>query len=187
MKRSLPIVLVASLALAMAPAQQNEDLARTVEVSDAGERSATWTSDLFVGVAPTFFLGGTAGPAYECGETVEGNCEYTLIAIEGLTQAEIDEATEDGTLADLKDAVPFRVGITNYSVPVSDLDIIVYASNANGDKGTELGRVGDLDDDPSEEFIGSVTTTGTDPVKYVLLEVVFFAGAGTYDGYVNVS
>jgi hypothetical protein len=188
MKRHLATGLIAMLALGLIPGSAGAvEAARTIELDDQGTTSAEWTSDVFAGAAPDFFLSGTAGE-YECGAFMPDNCEYSLIAITGLTQAEIDEGLAAGkTLKAIKDTVNVTLGITNYLVPASDLDIIVWASNAAGDKVTELGRVGDLDTDPSEEWNGSVVATGEAPTQYILLEVVYFAGAGTYDGYVDIS
>lgn len=171
------------LVMAIAPAGA-VDYERLIEIADKGETtSAEWTSEAFAGLAPGFFLN-QEPVTYECEDRTQ--CEYNLIAIEGLTQDEIDAWTDEGNDAhDLKDTVSFVVGITNYSVPVSDLDIIVWQSNADGDKLAELGRVGELDTDPSEQFAGSFIARGDDPVGHILLEVVFFAGAGTYDGYVQ--
>lgn len=189
MKTVLRAALLIALALSLLPTQVLAvDAARTVDLDDGENREFTWTSDTFVGAAPDFLL--NAPTPYECGATVEGNCEYSLFNITGITDAEItayELANPTGNLADLRDTVNFTVGITDYSVPVSDLDIIVWQSNAEGDKLAELGRVGDLDTDPSEEFSGAFTARGDRPVGYILLEVVYFAGAGTYDGYMRVS
>jgi hypothetical protein len=186
--RPAAALLAALLLLALVPAGAGAvESARTIELDDQGTRSAEWTSDTFVGVAPDFFLSGTAGE-YECGAVMEGNCEYSLMAIRGLSDAEIADGLAQGkALSAIRDTVNVTMGITGYSVPVSDLDIIIWQSNADGDKLSELGRVGDLDTDPSEEWSGSVIATGAQPVQYLLLEVVYFAGAGTYDGYVDIS
>lgn len=188
MKKILTFAMAALAALALLPSAASAvEVERTIEIQDHGANSsADWTSEAFAGVAPGFFLDGTAGATYDCADRTQ--CEYSLIAIEGLTDDEIaDHVAAGGALETISDSVTFTVGITNYSVPVSDLDIIVWQSNADGDKVLEMGRVGDLDTDPSEEFTGSITTRGHKPVAYVLLEVVFFAGAGTYDGYVYAS
>ncbi len=184
MKTLTSTALAALLLLAaLAPAGAVE-VERTIELEDHGDNtSAEWTSEEFAGLAPQFAVD-EEPLVYDCADRTQ--CEYSLIAIEGLTQTEIDDWVAAGNdAADLRDTVDFTVGITNYSVPVSDLDIIVWQSNEDGDKVFELGRVGELDEDPSEEYSGSILTRGTKPVAHILLEVVFFAGAGTYDGYVE--
>lgn len=175
----LAVVGLATQATAVAPE-------RTFNMDDKTLKSVEWTSDTFAAAAPDFFLAGTVGE-YECGATVPDNCEYSLFGIRGLSEEEIETARAQGKLDKLFDSVDVTIGIKDYSVPVSDLDIIVYESNVRGDKLAEMGRVGDLDTDPAEEWSGSVSTSGNEPIAYVLLETVFFAGAGTYKGYASIS
>lgn len=181
MKR-FPALLMAILAIgALAlPAGAAPEPAHTYDLDDGANNSASFTSDPQVGTNVAFFLDGTA-TEYACEGTPEAQCERTFLAIRGLTEAEI--AADPNA----RDSVGVGVTIGEYSVPVADFDLILYAADENGNILSELGRSGNNPGE-AERVDSSVTATATSPVKYVVAEVVVFASPGsTYDMDIYVS
>lgn len=183
MKRFATLLLIALITAAMAlPASAAPEPARTFAMNDVDAKSESFTSAAQVGTGTAFFLDGTAG-TYECQGTLDSQCERTFVAITGLTDAEIAAAGQDF----LTDNVNVNVGIGNYSVPVADFDLIVFAADENGKVLSELGRSGNNPGDP-ENVTTSVRATSATPTKYIMIEVVVFASPGsTYDMSISVS
>ncbi len=158
---------------------------RTVELNDTDKKTETYTSDAATGTGTAFFLDGTApGVTYECTGDIDASCDYVLIAVTGFTDAEIAAAQLAGKPE--TDQVTVTFDIDNYApVPVSDFDLQIFASDADGTKGEELGQSGNNPGDP-ETVTTSVKTTTDKPTGYVLVEVVHFAAVmTTYDAVVT--
>ena len=72
------------------------------------------------------------------------------------------------------------VTLGNY---VGDPDLAVYAADAEGNRGTLLGSSGNPTFE--ESVSATIRTTGEEPSKYIIVDVIYWAHAGPYDGLVQ--
>ena len=119
-------------------------------------------------------------PVGVCTRTPQTFCDQVLIEFNNpLTQAEIDAGKTFKTRT-------ATVRISNYAPvddPATDFDLLLFASDAQGTVGDELGRDGDLTDPANETVSTPIRTTINQPSVYVLARIVYFAVAQTgYDG-----
>jgi len=137
-------------------------------VSDT-QRTFTWTGTTFVG-ANAGYADAEAG----CGELPSDYCDEVLVAV--------DVPPADG-FSRRRSTVTVDIG--SYTLPVSDYDVYLFASDAEGTKGAPLGNSAGLPGE-AESASGVVTTTLDKPVAYVLAEIVYYVAAGSYEGTAKV-
>lgn len=63
---------------------------------------------------------------------------------------------------------------------VGDVDLALYEADAEGTRGTLLGKSGNATFD--EAVSSTIRTTGDEPSKWVIIDVIYWAHAGPYDG-----
>lgn len=176
---------VVTLPLLGGPAQAAPDRTMTV----ANGKSATWTGATATGMNQYYWDPAGVGPAgpvedHKCTKDVQYYCEVILVKFENpFTEAE---------LADPKKKFKERAAtivLDNFSpaFPVSDFDLLVYESDANGTVGPLIdsdGAIGPTDNTEQVDF--TITTTRTEPAVYVLAHVVYYQVVnGNYKGTVT--
>lgn len=170
----VPATLVALLVLLPTTAQAEPPDGPTVKV-DAGT-TYTWNAVPTTGLNVLYWgepNTGT-GATYSCGDTVTDYCETRLFELSNpLTEADIAAGktlrTRDVTIT-----------INNFGPvadPVTDYDLIVYASDVQGTQGEQLGSSAfyGYNQGGDESVPLSIETTLAEPSKYVLVEIVYFA------------
>lgn len=174
--------LVPAWGASAAPVEVDHQVAVT-----AGE-VAEWDGEPAVGANINYFNNFQAEPVgqvFPIGQCSQDDprtyCEYALIALSN----PVPEDDADGRLR--KSATIKLDGFNPVPDPVTDFDLLVYESDAEGTKGTEVGQDGSiLDADFTEVVTASVTTTRTEPVKYLLAEIVYYASPNaSYHGTVQ--
>lgn len=166
---------LSTLALAPAPEAQ-QDTTHAVVFTEDG--SATIDGGLPGGVNLTPFLG-EVGIEQSCTPEPTGYCETILI--------EIQQPVED------LDPDVFEIGRGQYNaeltpqIAASDFDVYVYESDASGTRGDDITfsagfpAVDDCGASTGSECVaGAVSTYETLGTRYVLVEVYYFASAGSY-------
>ena len=173
MKRSA-LALVAMLVL-IPTAAKAETPDFTAKV-DAGA-THTWQGSTAMGLNVNYhgmFNGVHPTAAGTCSDDRDSYCDTILVELSNpLTQAEIDA----GKTSKKKNVTITTTGYGPVPDPVTDFDLEVYASDAQGTKGDSLGESGVWgydDGDGTETVTTQITTTLTEPSKFVLVEVVFF-------------
>lgn len=167
--------VAAATALAAAAWGAGSAVAETPEfVEHAGtvseaERTFSWTGTTFVGANA-----GYADAETGCGELPADYCDEVLLAV--------DVPPADGFT---RRRSTVTVDIGSYTLPVSDYDVYLFASDAEGTKGAPLGDSAGLPGE-AESASGTVTTTLDEPVAYVLAEIVYYVAAGSYEGTAKV-
>jgi hypothetical protein len=172
--KKLVLALTAMLVVLPATAHAEPPDGPAVKVS-AGTTytwDATPTTGLNVAYWGVPFTG--VGATSACGDEVADYCETRLFELSNpLTQADIDAGRTKRT----KSAT---ITINNFGPvpdPVTDYDLLVFDSDANGTRGDELAtstaygheQAGD------ESVTLSIVTTLAEPSKYVFVEIVYFA------------
>lgn len=182
--RRLAPLTIAVLALSAGPAFAAPDRAIATAL-DATNTTVSWTGRDTPGANTSFFLDSF---------TKTGNCaktDATSMCDETLVQVGQGIAKSSSKLT-------FR--IADYAVPTADFDLRVYESNAAGQPLTKAGSpiseygeasgLGSLD--PRSTSAGDFERTelsGTafvKPGKFYLVQVVYFASAGSYKGSVKI-
>lgn len=167
--RTASIVLLLALALvlpvtASGAAQADIDATYTLNVGE----SATYESAVLPGGAnPLYFDQGGVGGDESCSKDLDTYCEHVLVEL-------VNPVADDGNPA--TDATARRNLSVELTTPAADYDMFVYASDADGTIGGELGRstafpIGDT----GESVFTSITTRESAPTQHVLVRIVFFA------------
>lgn len=178
---ALLLLPVALLAAPSASAEAATD--RTLSVS-AGSGSTTWKGTAAPGLNAYYFgvvgdpAPATLGPLRRgtCGKTVTDYCDSTLLELSNpLTDAELAAGKTSKTRT-------ATITIGEYAPvpdPATDFDLVVWAVDAAGNRTTEVARDGDQTDTANETVSFSVKTTpAASTVRYVV-DVVYFASAGS--------
>ena len=120
-------------------------------------------------------LGLPTSPAGTCTKDPTTTCDTFLIELSNPVDPAVLEADP---AAFNRRTVSVTLG--NF---VGDLDLAVYASDAEGTRGTELGTSGNSSFD--ETVSSTIRTTGEEPSKWIVVDVIYWAHAGPYDGVVQ--
>ena len=176
MKRS---VLALAALLVLIPSTAKAETPDITQKVDAGT-TYTWTGSTAVGLNVLYWgdpaTGGNATSA--CGDSQTDYCDTVLLEFSNpLTQAEIDA----GKTSKKKNAT---ITINNFGPvpdPLTDFDLIAFESDATGTRGTEIARSGDFGPNQAgdESLATQLTTTLTQPSKFVLVEIIYFAVANS--------
>ncbi len=117
---------------------------------------------------------GNLGPftTSTCTKDAQTYCDVILVAFSNpLTAAEIQSGKKSKTRN-------VNVLIKDYGPvpdPATDFDLIAFASDSTGFRGTELKRDGDATATAAETLTFPLETTIDEPTKYVRVEVVYWA------------
>lgn len=179
------ILLATTAALVLLPGTAHAETPDFTAKVDAGT-TYNWDGSTAIGLNVNYwgmFVDVHPVAPGTCSDERDSYCDTILFEFSNpLTQEEIDA----GKTSKKKNAT---VTITNYAPvpdPGTDFDLILFSSDAQGTKGDELGQSavwGYDDGDGTETVTTSVTTTITQPSKFVLAEVVYFiVGNSSYDG-----
>ena len=179
MKRIL-LATVAALVLLPATAQAEASTDKTGKVEI--DKPFTWDGTQTVGLNVAHYW----GPIEEgtCTHDPHSYCETLLIEFSNpLTQEEIDS----GKTSKTKGASITIGEFGPVPDPVTDFDLVVFESNAEGTKGSEIGRSAAFGPDQAgdESVFLSIRTTISQPSVYVYVDVVYFAVVAT--GYVGTA
>jgi hypothetical protein len=177
-------IVAAAAVLVLLPANAQAAPDRTITVKPT--ETKTWNGATATGVNTSHF-----GPQDDavnpeaCGKDAQNYCDYTLVAFDNpLTQAEIDA----GKTKKSKNAT-FR--LTEFGPipgPIADFDQKIYVSDVNGTKGEFVNTPWTTAQPPDHEesFTTKIETTLTQPIKYYLVEVIYFTTVeGSYKGTVS--
>lgn len=130
-----------------------------------------WNGSLPAGLNQNYFGLTGVGPEATCNKDPHSYCDTHLIKVSNpLTEEEI----ADG---DTSKRRSLTVTLSNFT---SDLDLVVFESDAEGNRGVQLGQ--SASSDFAETVTASIVTTADEPEKYVIVDVVYFAHVGNYDG-----
>ena len=172
MKKLLLATTAALLILLPATAQAEPPDGAAVKV-DAGA-TYTWDASPTTGLNVMYWgvpYSDGVGATYACGDTATDYCETRLF-----------ELSNPLTEADTKPRRTKNVTITinNFGPvpdPVTDYDLIVYASDAQGAMGAEIGSSTNFghEQEGDESVTLPIETTRAEPSKYVLVEIVYFS------------
>lgn len=133
--------------------------------------SYEWGASLPVGTNQNYFGLSGVGPQATCNKDPQSYCDTHLIKVSNpLSDEEIAAGVE-------RKRRPLTVTLANFT---SDLDLVVFESDAEGNRGVQLGQ--SASSDFAESVTASITTTAAQPVQYVIVDVVYFAHVGDYDG-----
>jgi hypothetical protein len=173
------ILLAAVATLVLLPATAHAETPDRTQKVDAGT-TYTWEGSTALGLNLLYWgdpvTGGNA--TSECGDDTDNYCETVLFEFSNpLTQAEIDA----GKTFKNKNAT---ITVNNFGPvpdPVTDFDLILFESDAQGTRGESLGQSAAFGPDQSgdESFSTPIRTTVTQPSKFVLAEIIYFAVANS--------
>jgi hypothetical protein len=186
--RRMRVLLAAALLVAMIPV--GGATAKDRELAVAAGETKTWNGVTATGAYVNYHgmldaAQAAVGPKNACGKEVRNYCDVTLVALS-------NPVPEEATSNFRNKNVTFR--IADYTTP-GDYDLQVYESDSKGTKGTKMNPTGQggcpctsggnyTGLDELVEF--SVRTSKTEPVKYYLVEVVYFANVqSSYKGTVT--
>jgi hypothetical protein len=120
-------------------------------------------------------VGEPGGPQGTCNKDATTTCDTFLVELSN----PVDEAVLEANPAAFNRRT-VSVKLDNF---VGDLDLIVWSADEEGNRLTELGRSGEA---TFEENVSSVIrTTGDQPSQWIVVDVIYFAHAGPYDGIVQ--
>lgn len=110
-----------------------------------------------------------------CSKDVASYCEATHVTLSN----PVPETDADGVLRR-------RVSVTiTAKNAVSDYDLFVFASDAQGSRGVEIARSGRLVSESIAETVQiDIRTTRANPLAYLYIESVYWAAVGGYSGTV---
>lgn len=169
----LMAVIGASALPAVATAQSEEPPPGVARVGHVeGFTQFKWQGPAGVGANTSPFV----GDDIVCGDTPETLCDVSLVEFSyPMTEEEIAAGktshTKQGTVS-IMNGGPLPD-------PPADLDLQVLESDANGTAGAEVGTSGAVDADWASESVPvTVRTTPTQPSKWFLVRVIYFASAG---------
>lgn len=177
-KRVLPVAAL----VAVIPFSGANAVPVTHNVAVNSGETKTWQGTAAPGVNPNYNgLHESLGPSRNCTADVKDKCEYALVAVTNPVPA--DDA--DGKLRKA-----MTVTINNYTLPspLTDFALTAYETDATGSvRGAEIATSDNTDvPDDDESVPVQVTTTVTEPTKYFLIEVAYFANvASSYTGTVK--
>ena len=178
------ILLAAVATLVLIPGTAQAETPDVTAKVDAGQ-TYTWTGSTATGLNVNYhgqFDGVHPAASGTCSDDRDTYCDTILLEFSNpLTQAEIDA----GKTSKKKNATITIKDFAPVPDPVTDFDLILFASDASGTKGEELGQSAawGYDDGDSESVTTQVTTTLAQPSKFVLVEVVYFIVASSgYNG-----
>ncbi|MGH2709986.1 MAG: hypothetical protein ACRDH9_02120 [Actinomycetota bacterium] len=182
MKRSL---LALAALLVLIPSTAKAETPDFTQKVDAGT-TYTWQGNTALGLNVNYhgmFDGVHPTPSGTCSDDRDSYCDTILLELSNpLTQAEIDS----GKTSKKKNVTITTTGYGPVPDPATDFDLKVFVSDAQGTKGDLLGESGAWgydDGDGTETVTAQITTTLTEPSKFVLVEVVFFIVANSsYSG-----
>lgn len=96
---------------------------------------------------------------------------------------ELSNPVDEAVLAENPDAKNRRgvtVTLGNY---VGDVDLAVFTVDAEGNRDQLIGSSGNATFD--ETVSGTIITTGDEPSKWIIVDVIYWVHAGPYDGVVQ--
>lgn len=114
-------------------------------------------------------------PVGTCTKDPTTTCDTFLVELSNPVDPAVLEANPDAF-----NRRNVTVTLGNY---VGDPDLAVYASDAEGNRGMLLGSSGNATFD--ESVSANIRTTGDEPSKWILVDVIYWAHAGPYDGLVQ--
>ena len=174
-----PIVLAIVSALVLSPATAQAEAPDRTHKVDMGT-TFTWEGNTALGLNLLYFgdpvTGGNA--TYECGDDTDNYCDTVLFEFSNpLTQADIDA----GKTFKSRTAT---ITVGNFGPvpdPVTDFDLRLYQSDAQGTQGEFLGQSANFgpDQDGDESYSTPIRTTVAEPSKFILAEIIYFAVANS--------
>jgi hypothetical protein len=115
------------------------------------------------------------GPTQTCNKDLTTTCDTFLV--------ELSNPVDEAVLAENPAAFNRRnvtVTLGNY---VGDPDLAVFEADAEGNRGALLGTSGNATFDETVSTI--IRTDGENPSKWIIVDVIYWAHAGPYDGLVQ--
>ena len=177
-------IVAAAAVFVMLPSNAQAAPDRTITVKPA--ETITWNGTTATGVNTSHF--GAQDDAVNpeaCGKDAQNYCDYTLVAFENpLTQAEKDA----GKTKKSKNATFTLTEFGPVPGPIADFDQKIYLSDVNGTKGEMVNTPWATAQPPDyeETYTTKIETTLTQPIKYYLIEVIYFTTVqGSYKGSVK--
>ncbi|MGH2709657.1 MAG: hypothetical protein ACRDH9_00420 [Actinomycetota bacterium] len=178
------LIVAAAAVFVMLPvnAQAAPDRTLTVEPTE----SVTWNGAAQTAANLThFWTTDDAALPEACAKDPQNYCEYTLIAFNNpLTQAEIDA----GKTKKSKNATFTLTEFAPIPGPVQDFDQKIYLSDVDGTKGEMVNTPWTTAQPPDSDeiYTTKIETTIAQPIKYYLVEVIYFTTVqGSYKGTVT--
>ncbi len=108
-----------------------------------------------------------------CNKDPNTYCEHTLVHV----VTEVPEDVERGRLR-----TNLQIVVTSPDLPVSDFDLIVWESDADGERGSQVGQSASGGYvDAVEQLNVVVTTTPDEQDAWFLVDVVYYLGGPNYD------
>lgn len=177
-------IIAATAVLVLLPSNAQAAPDRTITIEKGA--SATWNGTAATAANVThFWTEDDAALPEACAKDPQNYCDYTLVALSyPLTQAEKDA----GKTFHTRNATFTLTEFTPIAGPIQDFDQKIYASDAQGTKGEFINTPWTTAQPPAsdESHSTSVKTTLTEPVKYYLVEVIYFNTVnGSYRGTVT--
>ena len=169
------ILLATIAALVLLPATAQAETPDVTAKVDAGQ-TYSWTGSTATGLNVNYhgqFDGVHPAASGTCSDDRDTYCDTILLEFSNpLTQAEIDA----GKISKKKNATVTINQFGPVPDPVTDFDLILFESDASGTRGDSLGQSAawGYDDGDSESVTTQITTTLSQPSKFVLVEVVYF-------------
>ena len=114
-------------------------------------------------------------PTGTCSKDPTTTCDTFLV--------ELSNPVDPAVLAENPDAYNRRSVTVTLGNFVGDLDLAVYSADAEGNRGTLLGSSGNATFD--ESVASTIRTTGEQPSQWIIVDVIYWAHAGPYDGVVQ--
>ena len=176
------LLIAAVLAVALIPGSGASAVTADHKATLTPGQSFSWTGSTQTATNVNYF--GNTDPAPvtpvtpigTCTKDRTSYCEYALIEFSN----PVPLSDADGKLS--KGATITLNPFSPVPAPVTDFDLLVFESNAAGDKLAELGRDGALDAD-GETVSFTAKTTRTSPSYFALAEIVYYAvPQSTYAG-----
>jgi hypothetical protein len=172
------LVLALTAVLVVLPATAHAEPPDISKKVDFGT-TYTWEGSTALGLNLLYWGDPTGGNAtFACGDATDNYCDTILLEYSNpLTQVDIDTGKTKRTKST-------TITVNNFGPvpdPVTDFDLIIFESDAQGTRGTEIARSGDFGPQQGgDESVGaSIVTTLAEPSKFVLVEVVYFAVANS--------
>ena len=176
MKQSLRVLVCALGMVLVSVAAASAAPDRTIEMTPGTLK--TWAGTDAPGANVAYWGDPVTGSnaTRACGKNVQDYCDYVLLAFTN----PVPDTDADGRVTR---SATITVDANN---DVSDFDLVAYASDAAGTRGTELVRDARFIYAATTETVTvSVQTTRTQPTVYVLAEIVYFTAAQGYAGSVS--
>jgi hypothetical protein len=173
------LVLAITALLVLLPLSAHAETPDITHKVDAGT-TYTWDGSSALGTNLLYWGDPATGSnaTGTCGDDRDNYCDTVLLEFSNpLTQAEINAGKTKKT----KTAT---ITINNFGPvpdPLTDFDLIIFDSDAQGTKGDSLVQSADFGPNQAgdEQVSTSIQTTITQPSKYVLVEIVYFISANS--------